>query len=80
MNLASGDERHLGIEKSRERAQNAAFRLTAKSQKDEIVPRQNRIDDLRHNRVVVSNDSWENRAALAQPRHQVLTQFVLDAT
>src|SRR3979411_1332097 len=40
------------------------------------MPRENRIHDLRHHRVVVSNDARKYRAPLAQPRHQVLAQLI----
>src|SRR5258708_11944100 len=40
------------------------------------MPRQNRVHDLRHYRIVVSDDARKYRAALAQPRHQVFAQLV----
>ena len=40
------------------------------------MPREDRVHDLRHHRVVVSNDARKYRAAFAQPRHQVLAQLI----
>src|SRR5258708_5980376 len=40
------------------------------------MPRENCVHNLRHHRVVVANDARKYRAALAQPRHQVLAQLV----
>src|SRR5882762_11703742 len=40
------------------------------------MPREDRVHDLRHHRIVVSNDARKYRAALAQPRHQVLAQLI----
>src|ERR1700687_5111940 len=40
------------------------------------MPREDRVHNLRHHRVVVSNDARKYRAALAQPRHQVLAQLI----
>src|ERR1700686_5757848 len=42
------------------------------------MPREDRVHDLRHHRVVVSNDARKYRAALAQPRHQILAQLIFD--
>ena len=43
------------------------------------MPRKNGIDDLRHNRIVVSDDAGENRAALTQLHDQVIAHLVLHA-
>src|ERR1700674_5427749 len=40
------------------------------------MPREDRVHDLRNHRVVVPNDARKYRAALAQPRHQVLAQLI----
>ena len=42
------------------------------------MPREDRVHDLRHHRVVVADDARKYRAALAQPRHQVLAQLIFD--
>ena len=79
VNFAARDVRHLRIEERRHPAQDAAFRLPAQSQKNEIMPRKNRVHDLRHYRIVVSNNAGKYRPALAQPRHQILAQLIFYA-
>ena len=76
MNLATGDVRHLWIEQRCEGAQNAAFRLSAQAEKNEIMAREDRVHDLRDYRVIVANDTRKYLAAFAQPRHQVLAQLI----
>ena len=75
MNFASGQIRHLLIEKRCQGAQDAALGLSAQPQQNEIVARQNGIDDLRHDCVVISHNSREDRgiAFLAQPRDQIVS-------
>ena len=50
-NLAAGDVWQLLIEQGRQRAQDAALRLPAQAEQDEVLPRENRIDDLRNDGV-----------------------------
>ena len=80
MDLTSGDVRSVRIEQRGECAQNAALRLTAQTEQDEVMARQNRVHDLRHNRVVVAHDAREDGAISLQPVDQVLAQFVFDST
>ena len=47
MNLAPGDVRHLGIEKGRQRAQDAALGLATQPQQDEVVTREHGVDARR---------------------------------
>src|SRR6267143_6555609 len=79
VNLASRYIRHLRIEQARKRTQDAAFRLPAQTKKNKIMTRQDCIYDLRHHRIVVTNDPGKNWTALAEPRHQVLAQLVFDS-
>lgn len=43
------------------------------------MARENGVDDLRHDCVVVTDDSGKYWAALAQARHQVLAEFIFYA-
>src|SRR5690348_8321183 len=52
MNFAAGDIRHQRIEQRSESAKDAAFGLTAKTEKNEIMPRQNGVYDLRDDGIV----------------------------
>src|SRR5579859_3930743 len=80
VHFASGQIRHMRVEQSRKGAQDAAFGLTAQSQQDEIVPGKNRVDDLRHDRVVVADDAGKYRGVTAVPQAsgEILSQFVFD--
>jgi hypothetical protein len=80
MNFAPGEIWHLRIEQRRQGAQDTAFGLPAQPQQNKIVTRENRVDDLRHDRIVVSHDAGEYRriALLAQARDQVVSQFVFN--
>jgi hypothetical protein len=78
MDLAARHHRQLLVEQRRERAQDAAFRLTAQPEQDEIVPRQNRVDDLRNNRLFVTDDPGEERVAAFELLNEVVANFVFD--
>src|SRR6266849_1210425 len=59
VNLAAGDIRHIGIEQRRQHANQTRFGLAAQSQENEVVPRENRVDDLRHYGIVITDDAWK---------------------
>ena len=61
VDFASGDVRHMRIEQRRQRTKDAALGLPTKSKQDEVMPRQNCIDDLRDDSVVIAYDAGENR-------------------
>jgi hypothetical protein len=42
------------------------------------VPREQRVDDLRHHRVLVPEDALEQRAAAGEAGEEVAPHFVLD--
>ena len=79
VNLATGDVRRLSVEQRGQGAQDAAFGLAAQSQQNEIMARKNGVDDLGHDRVVISDNAGENGAALPEFRDQVVAHFVLHA-
>src|SRR6266516_5216568 len=78
VNLASGDVWHLRIKQSCQRTKHAALRLSAQSQKNEIVPRENGVNDLRNDGVFVDNNSAKNGLALTEPGDEFVAQFILD--
>jgi hypothetical protein len=78
VHLAAGDDRHRLVEKADERAQDARLRLTAQAEQDEVVSRQDRVDDLRHDRLLIADHAGEERAAAGEAREQVLAHLVLD--
>ena len=52
----------------------------AQSKQDEIVARQDGIDDLRHHGLVVSNDAGKNRFFRPQAADEVFANFVSDGS
>ena len=57
------------------------FRLPAQAEQNEIVAREDRIDDLRHNRIVVSNDSRKDAGIirLTQASDEIFAEFVFNS-
>ncbi len=80
MNLAARHDRNLRVEQIDEAAQDAALRLTAKAEQNEIVTRQHRVDELWNDRFVVSDDSREQLFAGLQLLHQVVADLLFDRT
>ena len=54
IDFAPRDDRHFGVQQLHQPAQDSALGLSAQTQKDEIVPRQQCVDDLRDHRVFVA--------------------------
>ncbi len=79
VDLASLHHRDRLVEKACQSSQDPALGLPAQAEEDEVVAREDRVDELRDDRVVVADDSWEDRATGTQLPHQVLTDFILDA-
>ena len=78
MNLAAGDDRDLLVEQIDHAAEDAALRLTAKTEQNEVVPRQDGIDQLRHDRLVVADDPREQGLAGSQFANEIVPDFLLD--
>src|SRR4029079_16404650 len=74
----AGDDRHMLVEQADERPKNARLRLTAQSEQDEVVPREQGVHDLRHDGVFVADHAGEQRSALAQSLQEILPHLVLD--
>ena len=79
MDLAALDVGQRRVEQRGQRPQDAALRLPAQAQQDEVVPRQDGIHELRHHGVVVTNNAREQRFAPPQLADQVLAHLVFDA-
>ncbi len=75
--LAAGEDRDRFVEERRELPQDAALRLAAKTQEDEVVARQERVDDLRHHGVLIAPDAGEELVARLELPHQVGPDLVL---
>ena len=76
VDLAARDDRDRFVEQAGERAEDPALRLAAQPEQDEIVARQNRVDNLRHDGLVESDDAREDRLPGVQPGNQVLADLV----
>ncbi len=79
VNLAAGNRGNFGIQQRGQAAQDARLGLPAQSQQDEVVPRKQRIDDLRDHRFFVAVNAGEQRIALFQARQKIFAQFLLHA-
>ena len=51
------------VQQAGEAAEDPALRLPAEPEQDEVVPREDGVDELRDDRVVVADDAGEERAA-----------------
>src|SRR4029079_9144683 len=58
--------------------QDARLRLPAQPEQDEVVAREDRVDDLRHDGLLVADDALEERSPFTQPQDQVLAHLGLD--
>src|SRR5215469_9811779 len=76
VNLASFNHWDLRVHECRESAENARLRLSAQPEQDEMVPRENCVDDLRHHRVVVPMHAYEQGLAALHFAEQVLPQLL----
>ncbi len=74
-NFAAGDVRQALVEQPGEHADDASFGLPAQSQQDEIVARQNGVDDLRNHGIFVADHAGEKLVAALQLADQILAQL-----
>ena len=80
VDLAARHHRDRLVQQVGERAQDAALRLAAQAEQDEVVAGQDRVDDLRHDGLVVADDAGEQGFLLPQPGDEVFADFVFDVT
>ena len=80
VNLAAGHDRDLLVEQIDQAAQDPAFRLAAQAEQDEVVPREDRVDELRDDRLVEADDAREEPVAGPELPHQVVANLLLDRT
>ena len=78
VDFAAGHDGDLIVEQTDQAAQDPALRLAAQAQQNEIVPRQDRVDELRHDRVVVADDAGEEPLASLQLANEVVADFLFD--
>src|SRR5262249_13802403 len=75
---AALDRRDPFVEEAGQRAQQAGLGLGSEPEQDEVVPREERVDDLRLDGQLVADDAREQRLPGPQPRDEVGAQLVLD--
>jgi hypothetical protein len=78
MDLASRNDRDVLVEQRGERAQQPGLGLAAQAEQDEVVLRQQGVDHLRDDRVVVPDDAGKQGLTGPEPDQQVGAQFILD--
>ena len=78
VNLAAGHDRDLLVEQIDEAAEDPALRLAAQAEQDEVVARQDRVDELRDDGVVVADDAGKQRLARLQLANEVVADFLFD--
>ena len=79
VNLATGDVRHFGVKQCDQAAQNAALGLAAQSEEDEVVARQEGVDDLRQHGFFITVDAGEQRFIRLDLAQEVRADFILHA-
>ena len=78
VDFAAGDDGHFRVEKIDQAAEDAALGLAAEAEKNEIVAREQGIDDLRDDGVFVAVDAGEERFALFDGAEEIAAKFVFD--
>src|SRR5437870_2560622 len=76
MNLASGKIGHLRVEQGSEGAKHSALGLTAESEQDEVMTREQGIDDLGNDGIVVADDARKDLTSIAQLHREVFADLV----
>ncbi len=78
VDLAAWDDRHPLVEQIDQSAEDPALRLSAKAEQDEVMTREDGIDELRDDGFAISNDAGEQRFVGLKLPNQVVADFLLD--
>ena len=78
VDFRSGDDWNLLVQQIGELTNDATLRLPAQPQQNQVVPRKNRIDELRHNRFIVTNDAGKKFFTPLQLADQIRAQLIFD--
>src|SRR6266849_347119 len=78
VDFAAGDDGHFRIEQVDEAAENAALGLAAEAEKNEIVAREQSIDDLRDDGVFVTMHAGKEGLASFDGTQEIAAQLILD--
>ncbi len=80
VDLAAGDNRHPLVEKIGEAADHARLGLTAFAEEDHVVTGEQRILELRHHGLFVTEHAGEQRLSGRDALHRIETDLLLDGT
>src|SRR5215472_6457777 len=75
VDLAAANVGKLWIEERGQGAQNTALGLTAQAKQNEIMARENGINDLRHDGVVISDNAGKDWATAAKACDEIVAQL-----
>ena len=75
VNFAARDVGNFGVQQIDQAAKNAALGLSAQTEQNKIVPRKNRVHDLRNHGLFVAVNSGEERLLAFDHAEQVLAHF-----
>ena len=78
VNFGAGDDRYFVIQKLGELADDAALGLSSEAQQNNVVPRENGVDELGDNCFVVTDDAAKKFLAARKFLYQICAQFVFD--
>ena len=80
VNFTALDDWDVRVHKSHQAAQDARFSLAAQAQQNEMMARQNGVDDLRKDGIVVAVHAGKELVALFQFVQEIFAQFLAHAT
>src|SRR5208282_1750313 len=80
VDFAARDDGKILVQEGHQAAEDAAFGLAAKAQQDEVLPRQEGVDDLRDDGVLVAVHASKQRFARGQHAQQVFARLLAHAT
>src|SRR5262249_57713810 len=78
VDLAARQHGNLFVEQPDQEPRDPRLGLTALAEKDDVLPGQDRVLDLRHDRIVVADDPRQERVAVPEPRDQIAASLLLD--
>src|SRR5688500_16276168 len=77
VHFAAGDDWNHVVEKRRKGAEDARLGLPAKTEKYEVMPREQGVDDLGHDRFLIPDYALKERTPAGEPRQEVFAKLVL---
>src|ERR1043165_9466139 len=78
VDFRAGDDRDVFVKQIRKLTDDSALRLTAQPQQNQIAQREDCIDELWHNRLVITNDPGKKSFAPLEFANQVRAHLVFD--